>query len=66
MKTHCRGLPPHLQAEPQPGFINALLDILQGEQNNAVQLSGRQLVVPFGLPVNCLAGFSRVSQPVFT
>ncbi|KAJ5113220.1 hypothetical protein N7456_001754 [Penicillium angulare] len=26
-------------AETQPGFINALLDILQGEQNNAVQLS---------------------------
>ncbi|KAJ5408009.1 importin [Penicillium cosmopolitanum] len=26
-------------AESQPGFINALLDILQGEQNNAVQLS---------------------------
>ena len=28
------------QAETQPGFINALLDILQGEQVNAVQLSG--------------------------
>lgn len=41
MKAHCRGLSPHLQAETQPGFINALLDILQGEQNNAVQLSGR-------------------------
>jgi hypothetical protein len=27
-------------AETQPGFINALLDILQGEQVNAVQLSG--------------------------
>ncbi|KAJ5485134.1 importin [Penicillium diatomitis] len=26
-------------AETQPGFINALLDILQTEQNNAVQLS---------------------------
>ncbi|KAJ5483281.1 hypothetical protein N7530_002527 [Penicillium desertorum] len=26
-------------AETQPGFINGLLDILQGEQNNAVQLS---------------------------
>ncbi|KAJ5666989.1 importin [Penicillium macrosclerotiorum] len=26
-------------AETQPGFINALLDILQSEQNNAVQLS---------------------------
>ncbi|KAL2872424.1 armadillo-type protein [Aspergillus lucknowensis] len=26
-------------AETQPGFINALLDILQGEQDNAVQLS---------------------------
>ncbi|KAH8690809.1 armadillo-type protein [Talaromyces proteolyticus] len=26
-------------AETQPGFINALLDILQAEQNNAVQLS---------------------------
>ncbi|KAJ5804964.1 hypothetical protein N7474_010851 [Penicillium riverlandense] len=26
-------------AETQPGFINALLDILQGEQNNAIQLS---------------------------
>lgn len=26
-------------AENQPGFINALLDILQAEQNNAVQLS---------------------------
>ncbi|KAJ5896290.1 importin [Penicillium subrubescens] len=26
-------------AEPQPGFVNALLDILQSEQNNAVQLS---------------------------
>lgn len=28
------------QAETQPGFINALLDILQGEQVNTVQLSG--------------------------
>ncbi|KAL4871949.1 hypothetical protein BDV12DRAFT_183499 [Aspergillus spectabilis] len=27
------------EAETQPGFINALLDILQGEQDNAVQLS---------------------------
>ncbi|OQE27929.1 hypothetical protein PENFLA_c005G07235 [Penicillium flavigenum] len=26
-------------AETQPGFVNGLLDILQGEQNNAVQLS---------------------------
>lgn len=29
-----------IQAENQPGFPNALLDILQAEQNNAVQLSG--------------------------
>lgn len=38
----------HLQAETQPGFINALLDILQAEQNNAVQLSGECL---FDVPV---------------
>lgn len=29
------------KAEDQPGFTNALLDILQAEQNNGVQLSGR-------------------------
>ena len=28
-----------LQAEEQPGFPNALLDILQGEQDNGVRLS---------------------------
>ena len=28
-----------LKAEEQPGFINALLDILQAEQDNGVRLS---------------------------
>lgn len=29
----------NLQAEDQPGFLNALLDILQGEQINTIRLS---------------------------
>lgn len=38
-----------LQAETQPGFPNALLDILQTEQDNAVQLSGMELSTGFSV-----------------
>ena len=33
-----------LQAEEQSGFVNALLDILQAEQNNAIRLSGQSAI----------------------